>query len=177
VQKQLALIGFAVAVAVALTVWLLREPHWTAQAAPIAVPKVKRPSKASAAGVGGAPESPETEAPEPETPTMPVGTADLPEQLDRHMLENGMSKAFKAVEKCWDLEHFAGRMRVNVVIDKTGNPKSVQLLEPTMKTQTTDCVVKAVHRNASFPHFRGTLLPTVELSYPFLFKEDGHLGP
>lgn len=175
-SKQLALIGLAVAATVALIVWLVREPHWTANAAPISVPKVKRPSKPSAA-VGGAPESPESEAPEPETPTMPVGTAELPEQLDRHQLENGMAKAFKAVEKCWDLEHFAGRMRVNVVIDKSGNPKSVQLLEPAQKTPTTDCVVKAVHRNASFSRFRGTLLPTVELSYPFLFKEDGHLGP
>jgi len=161
-----------VALVVALAVWFVREPSARVDAAPLTVPKLRRPSKPVAAG-----ESIDSDAPESEAPTMPVGTSELPEQLDRHQLENGMAKAFHAVERCWELERFVGRMRVHLVIAKTGNPQSVQVTEPEARTPTTDCVAKAVHNNASFPRFRGTLLPTVELIYPFLFKDDGHLGP
>jgi hypothetical protein len=171
--RNRALVVALVTCAVALAIWWIREPDGKVSAPPITVPKLKRPTRHGAAS---APDSIESDTVE-EAPTMPVGTSELPEQLDRHQLESGMAKTFNAVERCHDVERFVGRIRVHLVINKSGNPEKVQLVEPEVRTPTTDCVVKAVHRNATFPRFRGTLLPTVELTYPFLFKEDGHLGP
>jgi hypothetical protein len=164
------LAGVLAAVGVWLGIWLLHEPDAPVNAPPLEVPKIRRPVK-PAASVADAPEG---EAPAEEAPTLPVGTSDLPEQLDRHQLEAGMEKARKPVEKCHELENFVGTITVHVVIAKTGNPQTTTLVSPG-KTPTTDCVVKAVQRNASFGKFRGTVLPTAELTYPFLFREDGHL--
>jgi hypothetical protein len=169
------LAGAVVASLVALIVWWHHEPHEPVVAPPLALPHLKRPVKAVAS------DSPETDAPESEAPTQPVGTADLPEQLDRHQLEEGMERARPAVEKCRVTDPFGGgfvgTITVHLTIDKSGKVPSVVLVPPPERSPMTDCVLKAVHRNASFPKFRGTLLPTVELTYPFLFKEDGHLGP
>jgi outer membrane biosynthesis protein TonB len=170
------LVGVLSALGVWLAIWLLHEPDAPVNAPKLVVPKIRRVHRpATTAAETGVSDAPEGEAPAEEAPTLPVGTSDLPEQLDRHQLEEGMEKARHAVEKCQPLEGFVGTITVHVTIAKTGNPQSTQLVAPKEKTATTDCVVKAVQRNASFPKFRGTVLPTTELTYPFLFREDGHL--
>ena len=55
------------------------------------------------------------------------------------------------------------------MIDRSGNVKSAQALEPLDQTQTGQCVAKE-SRHASFPRFRGTLTPTIELTYPVYFR-------
>ena len=56
-----------------------------------------------------------------------------------------------------------------MVIDRSGGVKSAHALEPLDETATGQCVAEEV-RHASFPHFRGTLTPTIELTYPFYFR-------
>lgn len=136
-------------------------PDRPVAAPPLEPPKVTRAPKAAA-------DAPEAEGPAEDLPTMPVGTSDLPEQLDRRQLEAGMNKVKPHVFRCRELEQFVGYIKVRLVIARSGNVQSVHVVEPPERTRTTECVAKAV-RTASFPRFRGTLIPTVELTYPFLF--------
>jgi hypothetical protein len=109
-------------------------------------------------------------APEDETPTLSVLTAGgLPEEPDRHEMEEAMEKVRKRVEACQSLEQLAGIVQVRVVIDRSGNVKSAHAVEPLDETQTGQCVAREV-KHASFPRFRGTLTPTIELVYPFYFR-------
>jgi hypothetical protein len=170
-------VGGLLALGAGVAVWLHHEPSDPVVAPPLVVPIIKRSAVHAAAPAAAVPDSPEAEPAAEEAPTLPVGTAELPEQLDRRQLEQGMEKANNAVEKCHQLENFVGTIIVRVTIAQKGNPQSTQLATPAARTPTTDCVVKAVQRNASFPPFRGTTIPSIELTYPFLFKEDGHLGP
>jgi hypothetical protein len=109
-------------------------------------------------------------AAEDETPTLKVLTAGgLPEDPDRHDLEDAMEKVRKRVEACQALEQLAGIVQVRVVIDRSGSVKSAHALEPLDETQTGQCVAREV-KHAVFPPFRGTLTPTVELVFPFYFR-------
>ena len=151
------------ALGAALAVWLLREPTGA-----MVVPPLHPPRLRASNDPGKPAEAPENETVTEDTPTMPVGTVELPEQLDRRQLEAGMAKVKDHVERCRGLEAFVGTITVKLTIAKSGNVQSVSLVSPLLRTATTDCVTKAAH-NASFPRFRGTLLPTIELTYPFLF--------
>jgi hypothetical protein len=162
-----AVVAGVAALGAALTVWFLREPSGAMVVPPLHPPRLK-----AANDPGKAAEAPENEAVTEDAPTMPVGTVDLPEQLDRRQLEAGMAKVKELVERCRGLETFVGTITVKLTIARSGNVQSVVLVSPLLRTATTDCVTKAA-RNASFPRFRGTLLPTIELTYPFLFPGPG----
>jgi outer membrane biosynthesis protein TonB len=109
-------------------------------------------------------------APEDETPTLNVLTAGgLPEEPGRRDLELSMGKMQPQVELCKRAEPFSGIVQVRVVIDRSGVVKSAQALPPLEQNPIGQCVAKAV-RQASFPKFRGTLNPTIELTYPFYFR-------
>jgi hypothetical protein len=169
VPKQWVAAVACVAGALALGLWLTHTPSAKVEAQPLHVPKLT-----NAQPKAHSTDSPENEGPAEEAPLMPVGTADLPEQLDRRQLEAGMAKAKIQIERCRRLEEFVGSLTVKLTIAKSGNVQSAVLVSPADKSQTSDCVLKTV-RNASFPRFRGTLLPTVELTYPLLFRQEG--GP
>jgi hypothetical protein len=148
------------ALGAALAVWLWRPPSG-AVAAP-ALQAVHLPPKPHAEPldeIGGSEDA----------PLMPVGTKELPEQLDRRQLEAAMAKV--KIDKCKiaDEPPFAGTLTVRVTIAKSGNVQSVAVLPPADTSATGACVAKQIRREAAFPAFRGTLLPTIELTYPFLF--------
>src|SRR5690348_14124601 len=143
------------ALGAALAVWLLREPSGAMTVPPLHPPRLRPSSEA-----GKPAEAPENDTASEDAPTMPVGTVDLPEQLDRRQLEAGMAKVKEHVERCRGLEAFVGTITVKLTIAKTGSVQSVSLVSPLLRTATTDCVTKAA-RGASFPRFRGTLLPTI----------------
>jgi hypothetical protein len=100
-------------------------------------------------------------------PVVEVQTGQLPELLGRHDLEAGMEKVRAAVGACAEVEHYAGVATVRIVIAPTGAVQAVSVLPPLDETETGACVSKAV-RAATFPRFRGTVIPTVELTYPFM---------
>jgi hypothetical protein len=93
-----------------------------------------------------------------------------PEQLSRHDLENAIDKVRSRVLACREVEQFTGFLTVKMVIGKSGNVQSASVLPPVDKTRTADCVKHALH-HLSFPRFRGTTVPSIEWSYPFLFKD------
>jgi outer membrane biosynthesis protein TonB len=151
----------------ALAFWLVHAPAAKVQAQPLHVPKLAGTQPHTRAT-----DAPELEAAQDDAPLMPVGTVDLPEQLDRRQLEAAMNKIKPHLEKCRHVEEFTGTLTVRLTIAKSGNVQSVLLVTPAEKTLTSECVLKTV-RSASFPRFRGTLLPTIELTYPFLFRPEG----
>jgi len=165
--------GWAIALSVcaffgALITWVVRVPN-----AKLVVPPFEAPHGVKKlAHPGGAPED---EPALEDLPTMPVGTVELPEQLDRRQLEAGMEKVRQHVEKCRGLEPFSGTLTVRLTIAQSGGVKSVVVVPPKGEpprhdSPLADCVVKEVKR-ANFPRFRGSLIPTIELTYPFLFKD------
>jgi hypothetical protein len=156
----------------ALAVRAIRMPSSPLQAAPFEPPKLQPK------GVprdGGNPEEEGTGM--EEAPMMPVGTVEHPEQLDRRQLENTMDKVKHAVDqKCRGLEPFIGTLTIKLTIGQSGNVKSATAVppregSPVAPAMLEKCVIKEV-KHANFPRFRGTLIPTIELTYPFLFKED-----
>jgi hypothetical protein len=64
---------------------------------------------------------------------------------------------------------------VKLTIEKNGSVRSIQVQPPVDKTRTADCVKHALH-GLSFPRFRGTYIPEIEWSYPFLFAESAPGG-
>jgi TonB family protein len=141
---------------------------------PLAAPPVRTARLASHGGpVSRAASAPAGEGAPDEEPAVDepavVETGGDPEQLGRHDLEAGMEKVRPAVEACQEVERFEGTVTVRLTIAKTGAVQSALVLPPADETATGACVLKAV-RAASFRHFQGTLLPTVELTYPFLFR-------
>jgi hypothetical protein len=80
-----------------------------------------------------------------------------------------MLKIMPKLMECQTLEQFVGTVQVHLVIDRSGNVKSAQALQPLDQTQTGQCVAKE-SRHASFPRFRGMLTPTIELTYPVYFR-------
>jgi hypothetical protein len=152
------------ALSAAVAVWLWRPPSGAVAAPPLK--PIHLQPKAHVA------DSPEGETGSEDAPLMPVGTKELPEQLDRRQLEAGMQKV--KLDKCKHVEEppFTGTLTVRLTIARSGNVQSVAVLPPAEGTQTGICVAKQVKRDASFPAFRGTLVPTAELTWPFLFSAD-----
>jgi hypothetical protein len=144
-----------------------RKPN---QVPPLRTPRLKALWERDPSAPAAPPSADDESTAEDETPTLSVLTAGgLPEEPNRHDLEDAMDKVKKHVDKCQTLEQFAGIVQVRVVIDRSGNVKNAHALEPLDQTQTGLCVAKEV-RHASFPRFRGTLTPTIELIYPFYFR-------
>lgn len=130
-----------------------------------------------------------------EDPAPPVpAPGDVPELLGRHDLEAGMEKIQPRLAQCRAAsetvtaraeergeEGGEGRaesrredelvsvVTVRLTIAKTGQVQSVTVLPPHDRSALAECVSRAV-RTASFPRFRGTLLPTIELTYPIVFR-------
>jgi hypothetical protein len=113
--------------------------------------------------------APEEEAPAEEEALVVRAPDEAPELLNRRELEAGVARARAAVEECRDLEQFVGMLKVKITIAKTGAVQSADALPPLDETQTGECVVKAIRKNAVFARFKGTLIPTMELTYAFYF--------
>ena len=138
-------------------------------------PVVRAPRKARAkVDPHAALAQPEDEPVADEPAAQPV-QAGPPEQLNRHDLENAMDKFRSKVLACKDVEQYVGFVTVKLVIEKNGSVKSTSVLPPVDKTRTADCVKHALH-GIAFPHFRGTYVPQIEWSYPFLFGEPAGMG-
>jgi len=152
------------ALAAALAVWLWRPPSGAVAAPPLKPIHLTPRAKTA--------DSPDSEIGTEDQPIMPVGTKELPEQLDRRQLEAGMAKV--KLDKCRHAEEppYTGTLTVRVTIGRSGSVQSVGVLPPAEGTLTAQCVAKQVKRDAEFPAFRGTLVPTVELTWPFLFSLD-----
>jgi hypothetical protein len=155
-----------VCAAVIAWVWL-RPLHDGPLPAPVAHQRSKKPRP-----VEGDPATavaqPEDEPAADEPTARPVQSGP-PEMLNRHDLENAMLKVRPKVMQCHDLEQFTGTLTVRLVVAKNGSVQSTTVLPPGEKTRTADCVKKALH-TLSFPRFRGTFIPTIEWTYPFVFN-------
>jgi hypothetical protein len=159
-----------VCAAVIAWVWL-RPLH----EGPLPAPVSRAPRKARAAKSANTVAQPEDEPVAEEPVAQPV-QAGPPEQLNRHDLESVIDKVRPKVLACRDVEQYAGLLTVKMVIDKSGSVKSTQVQPPVDKTKTADCVKHALH-GISFPRFRGTYVPQIEWSYPFMFGEGAALAP
>ncbi len=161
--------GWAIALAVcaffaALVGWVVHVPD-----APVVVPPFDPPKvRLAAARDSGA--APEDEPVGEDLPAMPVGTADLPEQLARRKREAGMDEVKHRVDRCRGLEPFNGILTVRLTISQSGNVKSAVVVpQPAGAFPLADWLNKE-SKEDRFPRFRGLLIPTIELTYPFLFK-------
>lgn len=114
--------------------------------------------------------APPDDEPVAEEPAAAPVQAGPPETLDRHALENTLERVKPKVMACHDVEQLTGFLTVKMVIARSGNLQSVSVLPPLDKTKTADCVKHALH-GLTFPRFRGTYLPTIEWTYPFLFRD------
>ncbi|HEY1584823.1 MAG TPA: hypothetical protein VGH63_03990 [Polyangia bacterium] len=151
-------------------VWL-RPMHEGSLPAPV----VRAPRKARVDPRHAAVAQPEDE-PIAEEPTAQPVHSGPPEQLNRHDLEAVIDKVKpKVLQQCRDVEQFAGFLTVKLTIEKNGSVRSIQVQPPVDKTRTADCVKHALH-GLSFPRFRGTYIPEIEWSYPFLFAESAPGG-
>jgi hypothetical protein len=152
---------------------------------PLPAPVAHSARKARAVDPGRASLAQPEDEPVADEPTARPVQSGPPEMLNRHDLENAMLKVMPKVMKCHDVEQFTGLVTVKLTIAKTGNLQSVSVLPPstgpTGETPergavagiaTGECVRKAL-RGLSFPRFRGTYVPTIEWTYPFLFKAGG----
>lgn len=136
---------------------------------PLPPPVVRAPRKARVDPRHAAVAQPEDEPVAEEPAAQPVHSGP-PEQLNRHDLENVIDEVKPKVLQCHDVEQFSGFLTVKLTIEKSGAVKSIQVQPPVDKTRTADCVKHAL-KGLSFPHFRGTFIPQIEWSYPFLFPE------
>jgi hypothetical protein len=116
--------------------------------------------------------APEDEPVAEEPAAQPV-QAGPPEQLNRHDLENVIDRVkAKVLQQCKDIEGYSGFLNVRFTIERNGSLKSVVVLPPVDKTRTAECVKHAL-KGISFPRFRGTWVPQIEWTYPFLFAGQG----
>lgn len=133
-------------------------------------PVVRAPRKARAkVDPHAALAQPEDEPVADEPAAQPV-QAGPPEQLNRHDLENAIDRYRSKVLACKSVEQYSGFLTVKLVIERNGSVHSTSVLPPVDKTLTADCVKHALH-GISFPRFRGTFIPQIEWTYPFLFGE------
>jgi hypothetical protein len=155
-----------VVLAALLIAWRRGEPAPT-ETPPVVTPRLRALSSPPAPQPAASPSSEEDVVAEDPTPAMdPSG---VPEELGRRDLEGGMERVRPQVEACQSLEQFVGIAMVELTINHAGGVQSVTLLPPLDQTQTGECMAKAV-KTASFPKFRGTLAPTIDLTYQFLFR-------
>jgi hypothetical protein len=155
---------WVVCAAVVAWVWLrpLREGT-------LPPPVVRAPRKARIDPRRATVAAPEDEPVADEPAAAPV-QAGPPEQLNRHDLESAIGKVRSKVLACRDVEQFSGFLTVKLTIEKTGALKSVAVQPPVDKTRTADCVKHAL-RGLSFPRFRGTWVPQIEWTYPFVLGD------
>jgi hypothetical protein len=132
-------------------------------------PVVHAPRKARLDPHHAAVAQPEDE-PVAEEPTAQPVHAGPPEQLTRHDLETAIDRVKSKVMQCREVEQFTGFLTVKMTIEKSGSLKSVVVQPPVNTTRTAECVKHALH-GLSFPRFRGTYIPQIEWSYPFLFAD------
>jgi hypothetical protein len=114
-------------------------------------------------------QQPEDEPVAEEPAAQPV-QAGPPEQLNRHDLENAIDRYKSKVLACRDVEQYSGFLTVKLTIERNGSVRSTSVQAPPDKARTADCVKHALH-GLSFPRFRGTYIPQIEWTYPFLFAE------
>jgi outer membrane biosynthesis protein TonB len=157
---------WVVCAAVIAWVWL-RPLHNGPLPAPVTHTLRKKPRVVE--GDPAAPVAQPEDEPAADEPTARPVQSGPPEMLNRHDLEYAMLKVQPKVLQCKDVEQFTGTMMVRLVVGKNGGVQSLTVLSPGEKTKTADCVKHAL-RSLSFPHFRGTYIPTIEWTYPFLFN-------
>ena len=110
-----------------------------------------------------------------EEPTAQPVQSGPPEQLTRHDLEAAIDKVKPRVMQCREVEQFAGFLTVKLTVERNGSVKSAAVQPPVDKTHTAECVKRALH-GLAFPAFRGTWVPQIEWSYPFVFAESAGGG-
>ena len=137
---------------------------------------VKRAARKARVDPGGALVTQPEDEPVAEEPAAQPVQAGPPEQLNRHDLEGALDKLKPKVLQCREVEQFSGFLTVRMTIEKNGSVRSVAVLPPVDKTRTADCVKHALH-GLTFPRFRGTYIPQIEWSYPFLFAADPLSAP
>lgn len=156
-------------VCAALIAWVwLRPMHEGVLPSPV----VRAPRKARSATADArhaAEAQPEDEPVAEEPAAQPVHSGPQ-EQLNRHDLEAAIDKVKPKVLQCRSVEQFSGFVTVKLTIERNGSVRSVAVQPPVDKTPTADCVKHAL-RGLSFPHFRGTYMPQIEWTYPFLFGD------
>jgi hypothetical protein len=158
-------------VCAAVIAWVWLRPLHEGSLPP---PVVRAPRKARVDPRGAAVAQPEDE-PVAEEPTAQVVHAGPPEQLTRHDLETAIDKVKPKVMQCREVEQFTGFLTVKLTIERNGSVKSAVVQPPVNTTRTAECVKHALH-GLSFPHFRGTWMPQIEWSYPFLFADAAGAG-
>src|SRR5438105_10872300 len=126
-RRVLPLLAVLVAVAVAgvATLAMGGTERRPADVPPLRTPRLRALWDKDPAAHAANPALDDENAPEDETPTLNVLTAGgLPEEPDRHDLEDALEKVRKRVEGCQALEQLAGIVQVRVVIDRSGNVKN-----------------------------------------------------
>lgn len=112
------------------------------------------------------------EAPDDEPADDPVGTSvrtGPPERLDRDDLLRSIARVTPKVMACQRVEQVSGLVKVKMEIARSGRLQSAVVLPPFDKSRTADCVKHAL-RGLGFPRFLDSATPTIEWTYPFLFK-------
>ena len=135
-------------------------------------PPVVRAARKARVDPRRAPVAQPEDEPVAEEPAAQPVQAGPPEQLNRHDLENAIDRYRSKVLACRDVEQYAGFLMVKLTIERNGSVRSTSVQAPPDKTRTVECVRHALH-GLSFPHFRGTWVPQIEWTYPFLFAEPG----
>lgn len=133
-------------------------------------PPVVRAARKARVDPRRAPVAQPEDEPVAEEPAAQPVQAGPPEQLNRHDLENAIDRYRNKVLACRDVEQYTGFLMVKLTIERNGSVRSTSVQPPVDKTQTADCVKHALH-GLSFPRFRGTYVPQIEWTYPFLFAE------
>jgi hypothetical protein len=133
-------------------------------------PPVVRAARKARVDPRRAPVAQPEDEPVAEEPAAQPVQAGPPEQLNRHDLENAIDRYRGKVLACRDVEQYTGFLMVKLTIERNGSVRSTSVQPPVDKTRTADCVKHALH-GLSFPRFRGTYVPQIEWTYPFLFAE------
>lgn len=92
--------------------------------------------------------------------------ANLPDQLSRTDVLNGMRSVQSRVSACYQRYHVPGTAMVNLVIAKTGHVSEASVGGALANTPTGDCVSSAV-KAARFSRFSGA---SMRVQYPFILR-------
>jgi hypothetical protein len=164
-STRIALLLLALGVVVAA--WQRLRP-----APSVRIPKLEppRPVRVAAASDGGVSSHAAEDEPAADDAPPERAPTELPEHPGRRDFEASMARVKHAVGRCQSLEQVSGTVTVRLVIGRSGGVQSAVALPPYDRTRTGECVVRAV-KQATFPRFRGEPTPTVELIYPFYFRD------
>jgi hypothetical protein len=100
-----------------------------------------------------------------EEPPVPPSLDGRPELLGRRELQLAMDALRRRFSGCKGIENLSGNLQVKLRIARSGAVESVSILPPHEPTPTDNCI-RQVARSGSFPRFRGTRIPVIELTYP-----------